>query len=611
MKFRRTIFWLIPFIATAAAAIFWIVRPDRNQPIADNARISETPEPTDSTPKPPRNPPKPKPVTASPDAPRLRFPEPQKIDFDISAATVRAFPGGTGMLNPSPREANSARDPSIPFNKMFALPGQKSSIAWNHYALVLDWTRFGTRPAPSAPEVDLPSARVDDLENGAELELVAFATWFPSADDPLRTEIDDDDPLGLIPIEVPDLKLRRPDSLKVISADELMRMGVPEHFRQLLHTDYFVFPRIRLVFRSKNMDFVKIDNLRVGDARTNVEVASSQEVDWIGGFECPVLHLRQAWHFVDLPLRVWHDTPVTLLADVLTGTAEIAEFEGKETDFFGLDTEQRALGDQLRMQWMGIAGGAIIFDPNLSEFEIEDRMVESMKLVNVLGDFESLQAESKTSGLEIFLMVHDPVPTDVDALFRTSSFELTERHCAILSADGTWLRSKWRRHKPIDGVMISSCQFGRRDAEGKLPESVKLVYLPHLAEMRFEIAGLPDAPNPSDIDNLFDARIPRVTLLAGPFRANSASDTVETQLLQVVASATETRLIEENSRWQKGLPRSFPKDRTFRNTTPRELAEYYLNSTIFNKPRLEFNENTFELIANPQSGSALGTNQTE
>lgn len=97
---------------------------------------------------------------------------------------------------------------------------------------------------------------------------------------------------------------------------------------------------------------------------------------------------------------------------------------------------------------------------------------------------------------------------------------------------------------------------------------------------KFRIDELPELPNPREIENLFEARMPRVSV--HPQVQSSRIHLSEERFLEVIAHATETAMKVEALLWlelDEHRPAAFPADFTFRNTTPQQLLDWYLENT--------------------------------
>ncbi|MFT5467367.1 MAG: hypothetical protein ACI8UO_002471, partial [Verrucomicrobiales bacterium] len=99
-----------------------------------------------------------------------------------------------------------------------------------------------TWPDQKLPKVPLPPHEVPALESG-QVELFAFATWHPAAEDPL-----DPDESWSAP-----LILRDPETLRKIEDIELDELGVRTEWRKFGVKKISYWPWLRLIFRTKNM----------------------------------------------------------------------------------------------------------------------------------------------------------------------------------------------------------------------------------------------------------------------------------------------------------------------------------------------------------------------
>ena len=98
-------------------------------------------------------------------------------------------------------------------------------------------------------------------------------------------------------------------------------------------------------------------------------------------------------------------------------------------------------------------------------------------------------------------------------------------------------------------------------------------------------------PNPSDSEDLFDIRLPRITL---------GSDRDETQFLGYIAVASQVGWDTE-TKWSDHPPRNMPSDKTFRNESPQTLMNWYLDNTPTSHVR--FNDSRLVLHINEEKDS--------
>jgi len=147
---------------------------------------------------------------------------------------------------------------------------------------------------------------------------------------------------------------------------------------------------------------------------------------------------------------------------------------------------------------------------------------------------------------------------------RTSSPRYLADHCGRISAEGViW---EWDEKDKEEGVAIVSLP-----ASDSASDPLRLVFLPHVAELTFSLAGLPDMPNPRSTGDLFDCVLPRITL-------PEDLDDAETQLLGFIGVSAQLAW-ESNNRWDDHPPDNMPEGHTFRDTTPQALLDWYLDHT--------------------------------
>ncbi|MEM7011238.1 MAG: hypothetical protein AAF585_07110, partial [Verrucomicrobiota bacterium] len=225
------------------------------------------------------------------------------------------------------------------------------------------------------------------------------------------------------------------------------------------------------------------------------------------------------WIIVDAAAVHFHDTPINLRFEFLTGEPSYAELPQK----LGAQVK---LGDHLRLQWLGeIRGG-----------------------VNTWAN--GVYLTPREDGERYIAL-------------RTNGAEFAQGHCGIVTGDG--IEWDWRAE---NNRLIS-----RRVDEDSDP--MKFVSLPRLTILEYRIETTPDMPNGSDVENLFDVNIPRLTL-------EEDDETAEDILIAIIACAVEAGWDYDHNFWVKdgrSAPAALPKDRTFRNMTPQQLLNWYVKHT--------------------------------
>ena len=385
------------------------------------------------------------------------------------------------------------------------------------------------------------------------LELVAFATWVPGAEDDVAALASDPD--ARIP-----LTYRDPAGLEEVSLEAL---GVPSELHGLKWPEEYELPRLRLIFRAPTMEVVRIDESIGGDPETEAQTA--YELEQLAREKLMTEQVGE-WIAYDLLLLIWHDRPMQVRLSVLTGEPVVQSLPpilGEEVVF----------GDQLRVQWlMDHRGGLRQESDEKSGFSPLDPAEKAA--------FETLP-EDTTAWL-------DNSEPDAETLLPWSILRMSSRnqtrHLGWRQADG---RLNWE----FDYLTVSDSVKLLKIQREPSPEPLELVFVPSRAEVVFEIAGLPDLPNPREVEDLFEVKIPRLTL--------PESDTEE-RLLQVVALATQQSW-EIDERWNNGnAPPELPVDRTFRHTTPQALINWYLDHTPGAK--VEHDEAGLRLLVNQSEG---------
>ncbi|MEM7010833.1 MAG: hypothetical protein AAF585_05045, partial [Verrucomicrobiota bacterium] len=108
---------------------------------------------------------------------------------------------------------------------------------------------------------------------------------------------------------------------RVLSSDELEELGIPEGFLQICPVQ-LNRPALRLFLcRQQLLDF-RLEDVRAFDLRTGVEIGAP------GLFQdARVYETDGDWSIVDLRLEIWHDTPVRIALDMLSGQLQEAKLK--------------------------------------------------------------------------------------------------------------------------------------------------------------------------------------------------------------------------------------------------------------------------------------------
>lgn len=462
----------------------------------------------------------------------------EREDMHSSPAVSRDTPdyrsGSLGILKDATRTIREA----IPATEEMPVPGMWPGI---DDSFLLGWDEQRYRDgSPGTP----PDPWVAGLEGDDELEFVAYGTWFPRPDDPLP----EDEPKSF------SFTFRHPETLEPVSAEQLEDMGVPASMTRMEPPREYHTPRLRLLLRARGMEFVRCNGINVGDSRTSARVG--YDLERLNEMESRSASSGE-WTSVDAALLIWHDSPLLCKVEVLTGEPRFASLPRK----FG---EQVAFDESLRVQWLAESdasfdaedGAHASFTPD------ESRTGEGSK-----GSGLALEDFSGPGNQVSYLLKKEPEDESSGpvSLVRASSSTLLEEHCAILGPEGpAWT---WDRLDETGRVMIAE---GGMEA---IPpgDTLELVFLPHRTELDFPIAGIPDAPNPRGIGDLFEAKIPRITL-------DSNLGNAESHLIGYISVATQVEW-DSSRRWDDHPPTNLPDDFTFRNETPQSLLNWYLDNT--------------------------------
>ena len=538
-------------------------------------------------------------------------------DFSASPLSSRDNPrfensSRVGLLEELSLAPQSGRPASEPFVKPVRIDGDDTSF-------VLHWKGEEEIDVETLPDRMSPEILGDD-----EIELFAFATWLPEPQDEISAVevFDPDQDKTTTEVSNGDWKVpltfRDPATLEDFSDEQLDELNIPKAFRQAIPPERYMTGIIRLLFRTRNMDAVRFVGGEGGDSVTGASVTYSldsleNEPDQASVGE---------WAHYDFAFLLWHDKALTFHVQVLTG-------EPIYKDLPQQLGEQVAFGDFVRLQWLAREPGA--FDSRFTEAFTPKAGADRSLLTDIAKPFEndsiiSWNSESAIGSPPASPVDFSPDQTDITlsetgvaeqaggtihgesieardnevdanetgktpARFRISSdfaahlgsrvassgttdpetyFRFSNNvyhdHLGRVEDDGsiTWDFSGEGHHEQI---RFASCKHTK-----VATSPLRLVFLPKMTELTFEIAGTPDVPNPRHIEDLFDQKIPRLTL------TGDDPDDAEGELLEFIGVATQTG-IEHSDVWDNGWPESFPRDHTFRDTTPQQLLNWYLTTS--------------------------------
>lgn len=463
----------------------------------------------------------------------------KEVDYSVAAEVSRDVygfqEGQLGVLRDASRKNGQVRPASEVMGELVRIDSEPPEEDY-----VLDWK------GEESVEIGTPPERwVDVLQGDDAVELVAFATWVPQPDDPLTN-------YGGWQAE---LTFRDPETLGGISSEELAKLGIPDHFSKLSPPRIYQTPVLRLLLRCSAMPQFQAPELRLGDQRTGARVnldlhERDSKVFWT--------ERTGDWVRYDSELLLWHDSPLSCRLCVLTGEPEYAELP----QTLG---EQVVFGDRLRLQWLGRSPRSATVTNYLADFKPSTGVpIETLDWMPK-SSADPFYTNERPGLFRVNLRAQSvPIP---ETIIRASSEQYLKEHLGWISSDGVTTSWKWTEEETQGGFLIASTR--RVQPVGK---PMKLVFLPQITELEFTIAGLPDLPNPGNVENLFDCVLPRVTLPAD-------LEDAEAHLIGFIGVGAQIAW-EKKDRWDKHPPDSLPMDRTFRNETPRSLLNWYLQNTV-------------------------------
>lgn len=451
--------------------------------------------------------------------------------------TVAYRDGSVGVFEPAEREVYDGYPAGADMRVPVRVPSDGDGVLY-------DWMG-----EPPVLEKVMPSSWSPGLEGDDAVEFVAYALWYPG-----------DDPAA----EVTMASFREIASQRVLDRSELDALGVPEAFHRLRVPTRYRTPVMRLLCRVRGMPVARFCRPQLGDARTGAVI--SYDLEELESSH-PAFDQSGDWCRLDVALLCWHDTPVKISVQALTGEPERATLP-RETG------ATVVFPDRLRLQWL-------------------DQVDEAVELKHGVKGFSPATGWGGDERQALIDRLRDPADTDRRVawikpsggssvarrrlLVRASSSDFLQEHCGWRLAGGDGYRWNWDFIGESDQMTILA---GPIDAAMDSGGAIELVCLPKRTELTSGIDGLPDAPNGREIANLFDLRIAHLTLPEDP-------EDAEDLLFAMVSVPTQYVWDSENL-WEDTLPGSMPADRTFRNVTPRELLEFYLKATPGS--RLEIDE---------------------
>lgn len=442
---------------------------------------------------------------------------------------VDAFREGTfGLLEPSERKTRVEWPALERMVDPVRIEGADAAFA-------LEWPGEAEGLPKTAPE-----RWIANLANGESVDLVAFATWTPQADDPVESPADWDVPLTL----------RDPTDARALSNQEIDALGMPPGFLRLTPPSKYPVPILRLVFRTSGMEHPRAPKLVAGDARTGAQVSYDLQKENDGS---PRQETVGKWVRIDTDLLLWHDTPLTCHVQFLSGPAEFAELPLEPG-------AQIAFGDRLRLQTLALTDSAVSASTSTHGFQPAPHLPAEEQL----SIRERIRSANRSSGTMVVAKPDPESPANPHLLARASSRDYLTTHCGLVESTGViWA---WSTETSSNAISIGTIPFSDPPVS-----PARLVFVPHLAELTYSLPSLPDMANPRETEDLFDLVLPRITLPEDP-------DDAESHLLGYIGVATQFEW-EKNNRWKGSLPPALPADRTFRNTTPRALLDWYLENT--------------------------------
>jgi hypothetical protein len=238
--------------------------------------------------------------------------------------------------------------------------------------------------------------------------------------------------------------------------------------------------------------------------------------------------------------------------EMLTGAPVYADLPREEGG-------QVVLGDRVRAMWLGTTGWEIDVNQSIRQFAPATSVPESKR--------DALAERMDSAAWGAWIEPESPRVETPQMLMRVSSREYLWQHIGLVGAGGRALWS-WHTRRASNVDLVSA-----EDPDAGAAVPVRLVMVPDVTELRFSIAGIPDAPTAGQPEDLFDVRFSRITL-------SEDVDDAEQQVVGFVSVAAQLAW-DYNALWDDlgGLPAGLPADRTLRDLTARELLQWYLDQT--------------------------------
>ena len=389
-----------------------------------------------------------------------------------------------------------------------------------------DSVNFDTELIPSPYFAGIAATRAGSVElpAGASLHLAGFGVRVPDVDENRARQ----------------WRFRRYNG-EIASSEE---WNAPPEFYETTGFENLERPGLRMVFRFDKLPVFRATHWAVRDANTGRVVGEVTRQTSTGD-----------WRLVDFELGIWHNAPLEIELDLITGAMQEAELK--------LETNsQIQFGDRFRI------GFALVALDDLRGF----------------GGFVIAQARAPARKLQ-----------GSQVVFFHSESPYVE-HCFPLppksTPDGTveplvyWMPDPFAPMPPT-----AVAYFPDRDIQEG--DTLRLGFFPYRTRVWFQVQPQ-DLPNSADIEDLFDVRIPVVKLdIMRP--ADPFADLDRVTIDQIVGEATE---FDINSFWGLIGQDNLHSNLVFYDTTPRELLELCLAHA--HKHRVEVDSENRRLVIEPE-----------
>lgn len=277
-----------------------------------------------------------------------------------------------------------------------------------------------------------------------------------------------------------------------------LRPGVRQLPEKLLFDSAkLIRPRLSLFFEAGDeLPILHVVHGAIFDARTENRIAGSAPAETRTG----------RWTRVDFDLQIWHDTPVEIGFNLLTGKLEESlngRLIGGASTGPGFSTPIENFGEAAGQ------GGWILMEIPSATVQIHPNTIDS-----------SYEARLFTSGMP----THFGIVVDPEA-------ELPKIH---------WFRGGARSSRVL-GQANDSFEF-----EANPESTFGFVFLPRQHRVRFKLRGLPGMPGESGLENLMDTPIPEIAIELGEdygvaFHSGSGWLARKNGLIQAACEAAEIR----------------------------------------------------------------------